>query len=142
MPKGKTVTNEANFLNPQMTQIDADGEKDKPTVQELVRPCLARRSTVVEALVPRAYERQAVGTTASTTAPGSRLDYRRLVFNLRPPGSSADCSKRHGFWFFSARKCRFWSGSCRNQPIGSRCHGGYLRMDSTQISQSDSLLGP
>ena len=63
MPKRqKTVTNEANFLNPQMTQIDADGEKDKPTVQELVRPCLARRSTVVEALVPRAYERQAVGT--------------------------------------------------------------------------------
>ena len=56
----KTVTNEASFLNPQMTQIDADGEKDKQTAQELERPCLARRSTVVEALVPRACERQAV----------------------------------------------------------------------------------
>ena len=63
--------------------------------------------------MPRACERQAVGTTASTTAPGPRLDYRRLVFNLRPPGSSADCSKRHGFWFFFGTKCRFWSGSCR-----------------------------
>jgi hypothetical protein len=139
MPKRqKTVT---NFLNPQMTQIDADGEKDNPTVQELVRPCLARRSTVVEALVPRAYERQAVGTTASTTAPGSRLDYRRLVFNLRPPGSSADCSKRHGFWFFSARSADFGPAAAGSADRLS-LHGGYLRMDSTQISQSDSLQGP
>jgi hypothetical protein len=41
-------------LNPQMAQIDADGEKDKQTAQELERPCLAERSTGVEALVPRA----------------------------------------------------------------------------------------
>ena len=35
----KTVTNEASFsVNPQMTQIDADGEKDKQTAQELERP--------------------------------------------------------------------------------------------------------
>ena len=73
-------------------QIDADREKDKQTAQELERPCLARRSTVVEALVPRACERQAVGTTASTTAPGPPFGYRRLVFNLRPSVSSADCS--------------------------------------------------
>ena len=57
-----------------MGQIDADGENDKQTAQELKRPGLARRSTVVEALVPRACERQAVGTTASTSAP----------LNLRP----------------------------------------------------------
>jgi hypothetical protein len=75
-----------------MTQIHEDGEEGKRTVQELERPCLARRSTVVEAVVPRACERQAVGTTASTTAPGLRLDYRRLAFNLRPSVSSADCS--------------------------------------------------
>jgi hypothetical protein len=28
-------------LNPQMAQIDADGEKDKQPAQELKRPCLA-----------------------------------------------------------------------------------------------------
>jgi len=88
----KTVTNEASFLNAQMRQIDADGEKDKQTAQELERPCLARRSTVVEALVPRACERQAVDTTASTTAPGPPFDCRRLVFNVCPSVSSADCS--------------------------------------------------
>jgi hypothetical protein len=41
----KTVTNEASFLNPQMAQIDADGEKDKQA---------ARLLTAAEALVPRA----------------------------------------------------------------------------------------
>ena len=51
-----------------MTQMDADEERDKQTAQEVERPCLARRSTVVEALVPRACDRQAVGTTASTMA--------------------------------------------------------------------------
>jgi hypothetical protein len=73
----RTVTNEASFLNPQMRQIDADGEKDKQTARELERPCLARRSRVVEALVPRACERNAVGTTAPAAASGPRLDYRR-----------------------------------------------------------------
>jgi hypothetical protein len=51
-----------------MTQIDADGEKAK-------QKCAG----VVEALVPRACNRQAVGTTASTTAPGTRLDGRCLA---------------------------------------------------------------
>ena len=45
MPKRqKTVTNEANFLNPQMTQIDADGEKDKPIVQKNSDSNRAKRS--------------------------------------------------------------------------------------------------
>ena len=79
----QTVKNEASFLNPQMRQIDAEGEKGKQTERELERPWLVRRSTIVEALVPRACQRQAVGTTATTTAPGPPLDYRRLVFNLR-----------------------------------------------------------
>ena len=90
----KTVTNQASFLNPQMTQIDADGEQDKQAAQELERPCLARRSTVVEALVSRACERQAVGTTASTTAPGPSFDYSVWFSNLHPSVSSTlpDCS--------------------------------------------------
>ena len=75
-----------------MTQIDTDGGKDKQTGRELALPCLATRLTVVDALVSRAYDRQAVGTTASTSAPGPPLDYERLVFNLRPSVPSADCS--------------------------------------------------
>lgn len=66
----RTVTNPASFLNPQMTQIEADGEEDAQNAQ-----------TVVEALVSRASDRKAVGTNASTTsvtAPGARLDHRGL----------------------------------------------------------------
>ena len=74
---------------PQMGQIVADGENDKQTAQELKRPGLAKRSTVVEALVPRASERQAVGTTASTSAPSICANLRNLriilpiLFGLR-----------------------------------------------------------
>ncbi len=67
-----------------MKQMDADGESDKRTAQELERPCLARHPTAVEALVSKACDKQAVGATASRSAPGPRLHYRRLVFNLRP----------------------------------------------------------
>jgi hypothetical protein len=75
-----------------MTQIDTDGGKDKQTGRELEWPCVATRLTVVEALVPRAYDRQAVGVTASTSASGPPLDYGGLVFNLRPSVPFADCS--------------------------------------------------
>ncbi|HEY5769467.1 MAG TPA: hypothetical protein VIS71_06440 [Terrimicrobium sp.] len=41
----KTVTNEESFLNPQITQIGAEGEERKQAAQELERPRLASRST-------------------------------------------------------------------------------------------------
>jgi hypothetical protein len=62
----KNVTKQASVLNPQIRQIGADGEKDKRTAQKLKRRCL-----------PRAFdspEKQAIGTTASATALGPRLD--------------------------------------------------------------------
>ena len=51
-----------------------------------LEPGEARRSQVVkivEALVSRACERQAVGTTASTKAHGAWFDNGRLVLDLR-----------------------------------------------------------
>jgi hypothetical protein len=44
----KTVTNEKSLLNPQMRQIDADGESEKRTAQELERPCLVKGSKFAE----------------------------------------------------------------------------------------------
>ena len=68
-----------------MRQIDADGEKDKQT----------------HAVVGAAWEGEAPaepsiigspGGSPSTEFRGPRLDYRRLVFKLRPSVPSADCS--------------------------------------------------
>jgi hypothetical protein len=39
---------EKSLLNPQMRQIDADGESEKRTAQELERPCLVKGSKFAE----------------------------------------------------------------------------------------------
>ena len=66
-------------------QIHADGRKDKQTAQELERPCLAKHSRVVEALVPRACESETLGKTPSAAAPvPSSLGFGCSDFNLRP----------------------------------------------------------
>jgi hypothetical protein len=53
----------------------------------LERPCETRRSRfvkIVEALEPRARERQALGTTVSKKAQGVLFDNEHLAFDLRP----------------------------------------------------------
>ena len=65
-----------------MTQIDAEGKEDNTPMGCVGTDGLGSCSTFVEALVSRACDRQAVGTTASTTSTAEsamRLDcYRQF----------------------------------------------------------------
>ena len=67
------------FLNPKMRQIDAEGEKDKQTAQEL-EAAMAGRSRVVEALVPRACGK--TGGWPNRLDNGNRL--RDSISGVRP----------------------------------------------------------